>query len=364
MKLKVTKEKILGALQTVCGVVSGRSTIPILSNVLLVAEKNRLWLTATDLEVAIRCGIETEVEKIGASTLPAKRLLNIIRELPAEDVDIQIDDKNTASITCGQSYFKVMGLSDEHFPPLQKFNGGFSYTLEQSVFKDMLQKTSYAASMDESRFVLNGVLLTFKNDKLTIVATDGRRLALAEHEMEFPKEAETELILPTKAVNELLHSLRDEGTVRIQTTKTQVSFQCGDTLLISKMIEGTYPNFRQVIPSQCEERVTIERETLLTAIRRVALLASEKQNSVRLTFSKNKLQVSIETPDVGEAREILPVKYTGKEIQVAFNPDFIMDPLRNLTSDEIFFEMTDEMSPGVIKCDVPFIYVLMPMRVG
>ena len=152
--------------------------------------------------------------------------------------------------------------------------------------------------------------------------------------------------------------------MKIQATKTQVAFEFGDVLLISKLIEGTYPNFKQVIPSQCDERVTIERESLLTAVKRVALLTSEKSNSVKLTFGKNKLQITATTPDVGEAHESMPIKYTGKEISVAFNPEFLMDPLRNVSSDEVFFELTDALSPGVIKCDMPFVYVLMPMKIG
>ena len=364
MKLAVIKEKFLAGLQMVNGVVSARSTLPILSNTLLQAEKGKLWLTATDLEVTARCSVEAEVGKTGATTLPAKRLFNIIRELPANEVELEIDDKDVASITCGQSFFKIVGLSEEEFPPLPKFDGGFSYAIDQGALKEMLRKTSYAASTDETRYILNGNLLSFRGDKLSVVATDGRRLALVEHELEFPKEAEAEMIVPSKAVNELLHALRDEGPMKIQTTKNQVAFQFGDVLLISKLIDGTFPNFKQVIPSQCEQRVAIEREGLLTALRRVSLLASDKSNSIKLTFNKNKLMISAVTPDVGEAHESLPIKYAGKEISVAFNPDFVMDPLKNLACDEIFVELTDDLSPGVIKCDVPFIYVLMPMRVG
>jgi len=364
MKLIVSKDKLLTGLQMINGVVGTRTTLPILSNALLQAEKGKLWLTATDLEVTVRSGIEAEVAKSGASTLAARRLFSIVRELPAEDIRTEIDDKNVASITCGQSFFKIVGLSNDEFPPLPKFDTGYGYTLDQATFKEMLQKTSYAASTDETRYILNGSLLSFKGDKLTIVATDGRRLALAEHELEFPKEAEADIIVPTKAVNELLHSLADSGTMKIQTTKTQVAFEFGDVLLISKLIEGTYPNFKQVIPSQCDERVTIERESLLTAVKRVALLTSDKSNSIKLTFGKNKLQITATTPDVGEAHESLPIKHTGKEISVAFNPEFLMDPLRNLSSDEVFFELTDALSPGVIKCDMPFVYVLMPMKIG
>jgi DNA polymerase-3 subunit beta len=228
----------------------------------------------------------------------------------------------------------------------------------------MLKKSAYAASGDETRYVLNGVFLSFKDNKLIMVATDGRRLALVEHEVEFPQEAAADMILPTKAVNELLHTLGEDGELKIEYNENQIVLEFSEIVVASKLIEGTYPNFRQVIPSQCEERVTVERESLLTALKRVSLLTSDKSSATKLTFGKNKLTVSANTPDVGEAREILPIKYTGKEITVAFNPEYMMDPLRNLSNDEIFVELTDDLSPGVIKCDIPFLYVLMPMRVG
>jgi DNA polymerase-3 subunit beta len=363
MKLKVMKEKFITALHVVNGVISGRSTLPILSNVLVKGEKSKLWLTGTDLEVTIRYGVDAEGAKTGATTLPARRLLSIVRELPVEEILLELDDKNTTSISCGQSFFRILGLPEEEFPPLPKFEGAPSYSLNQGALKEMLRKTSYAASTDETRHVLNGNLVSFKGGKMTVVATDGRRLAMVEHEMEIPREREGELILPTKAVNELLDALHDDGPLKILTSKNQVAFQFDDVLLITKLIEGTYPNYKQVVPSESEQRIAVDRESLLTAIRRVALLTSEKSNSVKLTFAKNNLQVSTVTPEVGEARETLPVKYAGKDLTIAFNPEFLMDPLRNVTSDEVFLEFTDELSPGVIKCNVPFVYVLMPVRV-
>jgi DNA polymerase-3 subunit beta len=228
----------------------------------------------------------------------------------------------------------------------------------------MLKKTAYAASSDETRFVLNGVLLSFRDGKLTMVATDGRRLALVESEVEFPDEAEGDMILPTKAVSELLHVLGEEGDLKIYAKENQIVFEFDDVLLASKLIDGTYPNYRQVIPTQCEERVTVEREVLLTALKRASLLTTDKSSATKLTFNDNQLVVVTTSPDVGEARETLAIKYTGKEITVAFNAEYMMDPLRNLSNDEIFVELTDDLSPGVIKCDIPFLYVLMPMRIS
>lgn len=364
MKLKITKTALLDGLQKVQNIVSLRSTLPILSNVKLEAKDKTLQMTTTDLDVTIRCGVEAEVQAEGASTLPVKRLSGIIRELPDKLIEIDIDDKNIGSVRCESSSFKLNGLSEDEFPPMAKPETKYAYRLDQGAFKEMLRKTSYAVSTDESRFILNGVLLSFKANKLTVVATDGRRLALVEQEVEFPKEADIQAIVPIKTVTELVHVLADEGELKIQASATLITFEFGTTLISSKLIEGNYPNYRQVIPAKCEERITVEKESLLTALRRVALLTSDKSNAAKLTFGKNKIVISAVTPDVGEARETVPIKYAGKEITVAFNPEFAMDPLKTLTSDEIVIELTDELSPGVIKCDIPFLYVLMPMRVS
>ena len=364
MKIMVTKSAMLEGLQAVQNVVSIRTTLPVLSNVLINAEKSRLLLTTTDLDVSVCCGIEAKIAKAGATTLPVRRFSSIVREMPEGEIEIEVDDKDVASLKCGSSFFRIVGLSEEEFPPISKPDGKHSYALDQGVFKDMLRKTAYAVSTDETRFVLNGVLLSFKEGKLVMVATDGRRLALSEHEVEFPKEAEADMILPAKVANELTHTLKDEGPLKIYANANRIMFEFGTVVVASKLIDGTYPNYRQVIPAQSEQRVTIEREGLLTALKRVSLVTTEKSNATKLTFAKNNLVVSMTTPDIGEARETLPIKYTAKEITVAFNPEYMMDPLKNLTCDEVFLELTDELSPGVIKCDVPFLYVLMPMRIS
>jgi DNA polymerase-3 subunit beta len=321
-------------------------------------------MTTTDLDVSVKCGVEAEVLQTGVSTLPARRLLSIVKELAAEEMEIDIDDKYAATITCGASFFKIMGQSDDEFPPLPDFKGKFAYTLEQRAFKVMLSNVAYGASSDETKYVLNGVYLSFSGDKLTVVATDGRRLALAEQELEFPKEAEAEMIVPTKAVNELLHALKDEGQLKIYFAGNQVMFEFDSISIVSKLIDGNYPNYKQVIPAQSAERVQIDREALLTAVRRVALLTSERSNAVKLEFGKNKLKISAVSPDIGEAHETIAIKYTGKELSIGFNPEYLMDPLRHLTPDDVYLELTDELSPGVVKCDIPFLYVLMPMRVS
>lgn len=364
MKFSVSKEKLLEGLQTVQSVVSTRTTLPILSNVLLQANEGRLYFTTTDLDVGVRGSVEATIEKTGSTTLPARRLFSIVRELPTAEIQVEVDSKNVASIRCGPSYFKILGLPEEEFPPLPKFEDAKVFTIPQKELKDGLKKTSYAISADETRYVLNGILCSFKDNKLTLVATDGRRLALVDIELEFPRSQEVEIIVPTKAVNELQRLLGDEGDVKVTVSENQVAFELQQTLLVSKLIEGNYPNYRQVIPAETKERVTLEREVFLNSVHRVSLLASEKSNSVKLVFSKNNIDIMANTPEVGEARESLPVQYKGREFSIAFNPEFLMAPLRNLAADEVYLDLTDEMSPGVIKVQTPFLYVLMPMRIS
>jgi DNA polymerase III subunit beta len=364
MKFSATKEKLLEGLQQVQNVVSTRTTLPILSNVLLQAKEGAVHLTTTDLDVGVRGSFEANVDKVGATTLPARRLFTIIRELPSSEISIEVDGKNAASIRSGQSFFKILGLPEEEFPPLPKFENAKVVTMRQKDLHDGLRKTAYAISTDETRYVLNGVLFSFKENKLTLVATDGRRLAMLDIELEFPRSHEAEIIVPTKAVTELQRLLKDDGEVKISVGSGQIAFDLNNTLLVSKLIEGNYPNYKQVIPSEAKERVTLERETFLNSLRRVSLLASDKSNSIKLNFSKNNIEITANTPEVGEARESLPVAYKGRDFSIAFNPEFLMAPLRNLTEDEVFFDLIDEMSPGVLNIQTPFLYVLMPMRVS
>ena len=364
MKFSIAKDKLLEGLQTVQNVVSTRTTLPILSNVLIRAEDGALSLTTNDLDVGMRCSVEAKIEKAGGTTLPARRLAGIVKELPVAEVQVEVDGKNTASIRCGPSFFKMMGLAEEEFPALPKLETAKGFTLKQKDLKDALRKTSYGMSTDETRYVLNGILFAFKENKLTLVATDGRRLALVDLEAEFPRSNEVDVVVPAKCIAELQRLLGDEGDVKLSVGENQIAFEAGGRLLVSKLIEGNYPNYRQVIPQESRERVTIEREQLLNAVRRVALLSSEKSNSVKLNFTKNNLEITANTPEIGEARESLAINYKSKEFSVAFNPGFLMDPLRNLTDEEIHLEVSDEMSPGVIKITTPFLYVLMPMRIS
>jgi DNA polymerase-3 subunit beta len=369
MHLAISKEQILAGLQSVQNVVSTRTTLPILSNVLLRGEGNRLELTATDLDVTITCNVEASVKKAGTTTMPVKKLLGIARELSSTEMELETDDKNVTSLRSGSSFFKIRGLGAEEFPPLPKFRDDKKVLLPQEKLRLMLKKTSFAVSTDESRYVLNGIFISLKEHKLTMVATDGRRLALVDEEVDISEKSQGEFIVPAKAVNELNRLLQEKGEVEIKFTENQAAFTLSDdkggkTLIITKLIDGNYPNYRQVIPAEAKERITLAREEFLHALKRAEIMTSEKQNSVKLTFTKNSLAITANSPEVGEARESLAINYKGKDLAIAFNPGYLIEPLVALTTDEVYLELIDELSPGVLKINGPFLYVVMPMRLS
>ena len=369
MNLTITKEQILTGLQAVQNVVSSRTTLPILSNVLIRAEKDRVEFTATDLDVTVACSVEAKVKKPGTTTVPVKKLFGIVRELNGSEIDIEVDDKNVCIIRSGPSFYKINGLSADEFPPVPKFKDDKKVSLSQETVRAMMKKTSFAISTDESRYVLNGIFLSLKDHKMTMVATDGRRLALVDEEVDIAEKSSGEFIVPAKAVNELNRLLQEKGEVEIKHGENQASFALKDEkgfsiLVITKLIEGNYPNYKQVIPTETKERIALVREEFLQALRRAEIMTSEKANSVKLAFGKNNLAITANSPEVGEARESLAVNYKGKEMAIAFNPRYLIDALAALTEDEVFFELIDELSPGVLKINGPFLYVVMPMRLS
>src|SRR6185295_18998622 len=364
MNLTISKEQIINGLQAVQNVVSTRTTLPILSNVLMRAEGERLEFTATDLDVTITSGVEAKVKKPGASTVPVKRLFGIVRELSNSEIDLEVDEKHVCSIRSGASFYKINGLSADEFPPLPKFKEDKKVVLPQETVKGMMKKTSFAISTDESRYVLNGIFISLKDHKMTMVATDGRRLALVDEEVDVSDKSQGEFIVPAKAVNELNRLLMDKGDVEVRFAENQASFTLKDekgssVLIVTKLIEGNYPNYRQVIPAETKERISLGREEFLHALRRAEIMTSEKSNSVKLSFGKNKLEITANSPEVGEAKETLAINYKGNDLAIAFNPAYMMDPLKSLDNDEVFLELTDELSPGVMKINGPFLYVLM-----
>ena len=374
MKFKINRDHFANGLAQVLNVVGSKATMPILSNVLIEAEKDQISLTTTNLDLGIRCKIKAEVKETGAVTLPVKRLAGIVRELPNLDVVFDGAANHQVKLTSGGSTFRIMGIGKEEFPPLPEFGEDHVYSLDQADLAMMLRSVSYAQSTDESRYILNGVYFNFRDGKLSLVATDGRRLALLSKDIPTPESGGGAIILPAKTVSELTRLLDKGALVKINFNDRRAAFQIAtdkDTsglidhiYLYSKVVEGNYPNYQQVIPKETHQRIKLERELLLQCVHRAALVCSEKANSVKMKLSSNLLELTAQSPDFGEAHESMAISYSGPELQVAFNPAFLMDPLRALAKDEVFFEVKDEVSPGVFKTLETFVCVIMPVRLS
>ena len=362
MKFKVIKSKFLDALSLVQNIVGSRQGIPVLSNVLIVAGENRLVFTTTDLDMTIRCSCEAEVEREGAVTLPVKKLCGIIREVSEGMVYVECDENSTASIIAGSFKSKMYGISPKDFPPLPETENPLTFKLTQAKLRDMLRKTSYAAATDNSKPLLTGILFNFEAGKLNVVATDGRRLAFYETEVEFPDENKKDAVISQRTADQL-KALGDKGDVTIKFTGTQISFEFDDIFLSAKLLSGSYPNYRQVLLHNCANVITMNREELLAVLRRINASTTSTTNAMRLNFDNNILTITASSPEFGEAQDTVAIKYEGPPLSVIFNPEFMMDPLKNLTSDEIQIELNNSTSPGLIKSDIPFLYVIMPLRV-
>jgi DNA polymerase III subunit beta len=374
MKFKINRDHFANGLAQVLNVVGSKATMPILSNVLIEAEKDHISLTTTNLDLGIRCRIKAEIKDPGAVTLPVKRLAGIVRELPNLDVTFDGSPNHQVKLTSGGSTFRIMGIGKEEFPPLPEFGEEKAHSLAQTELATMLRSVAYAQSNDESRYILNGVYFNFRDGRLFLVATDGRRLALVSKEMEIPADTAGAIILPAKTVGELTRLLDKGEKVQISFNDRRAAFQIAtdkdasglvdNIYLYSKVVEGNYPNYQQVIPKETHQRIKLERELLLQCVHRAALVCSEKANSVKIRLSSNLLEITAQSPDFGEAHESMAISYSGPDLQVAFNPAFVMDPLKALTKDEVFFEVKDEVSPGVFKTLDNFVCVIMPVRLS
>ena len=375
MKFKINRDHFSNGLAQVLNVVGSKAAMPILSNVLIEAEKDQIALSTTNLDLGIRCKIKAEVKEGGSVTLPVKRLATIVRELPNMDVSFDAGSNHQVKIASGGSNFKIMGIGAEEFPKLPDTSEDKTFTLEQGELATMLSNVAYAQSTDETRYILNGVYFNFKDGKLALVATDGRRLALVSKELTVPAASAGAIILPAKTVAEILRLLGKGDKLTISFNERRAAFQIDtnkDTnsglsdniYLFSKVVEGNYPNYQQVIPKETHQRIKLERELFYQCVHRAALVTSEKSNSVKVKLSANLLEVTASSPDFGESHEAMAISYSGPELQVAFNPQFVMDPLKALTKDEVFFEVKDEVSPGVLKTLESFVCVIMPVRLS
>ncbi|KPK41383.1 MAG: hypothetical protein AMJ78_05625 [Omnitrophica WOR_2 bacterium SM23_29] len=366
MDLKLTKENLQKGIQMVQNAVSQKSSLPILFNILFETVKdNKIRLIATDLEIGIISTMDAEIQEEGAISIPAKKISDITKELPNVKINLTAKKNNQITIKCEKSVFKMMGLPKEEFPKVPELINVDVLTLPQKLLRAMLNMTSFAISKDETRYILTGVLFVAMENRLRLVATDGRRLAMVEKETPKSSGLTKKVIVPAKAVSELIRILRDDGEVKILFSENQISFELDDSLLITRLIEGEYPNYEQVIPKQTEGKLRLDRDKFLSATKRASLFTTPDSQSIKLEVLKNKLIISKSAQDGSESREEIDCNYNAEEMTVGFNPNYLMDALKNIDEEEIGFELTSPDKPGVIRAsDNSYVYIILPMQLG
>ena len=369
MKFVCKQEELWMAVQTVQNVVATKNTLPILANVLLETVDNQVKFVANDLEVGLRCSMNAEILKKGSTTVPAKKLSEIVRELPAgKDVEINVNDSHQMDISYegGKGKIRLLGLPVDDFPILPEFKADKSISLQQKDLKEMISRISFAVSVDPTRYVLNGALLLLDQKKISLVATDGYRLAMVEKTMEAPAKDKKNVIVPSKALAELSRLLRDAGEVKVEVLENQILFLVDQLLLTSRLIDGQFPNYEQVIPKKADKKIRVSTESLLRTSRRVSVLSAEKGASIKMEAQKNRLIITASTPELGEASEEIAAAYDGEPITVAYNGRYLQDVLKVLNDAETSLELTEPLNPTLVRPGgdaASYLCVIMPMRV-
>ena len=371
MKLSCNRRMLHEALQHVTRVVSGRTTLPILSNVLLEAGGGKLRLVAYDMEIGAQSAIAVEIETEGALTVPARMLGEVVGGLPDATVEIRSEDRSILGLTCGKSEYTINGLPAEEYPALPEVAGDTSLAISQAAMRDLIRSTVFAASTDETRAILTGILLKRDKDGLRMVATDSYRLAVktapAGAVTEEQGKDEWQLIVPARALqelNRLLDPANEETPVKVSAGEQQIRFEVGPYILISRLIEGQFPNYERVIPTDAERRLRVNREDLQGAIKRAAIVARAEASKLVFRTQEGVLTITAESGDVGKAREELPAEIEGEELEVAFNAEYLTDVLGVIGSDMVIWELTGSLSQGLLKGadDPEYLYVVMPMQ--
>jgi len=364
MKLTTTRDELLAAFQRAHVAVADTTPLPVLRNFLLDLKGQIFTVAATDLSFRVQVTLPVQGAEDGATTVDASTLLAIVRQTRPGPLEIESTDGTSVVIRSGDAVFRINAISADDFPSVPKWEDKKGIPIKRALIREMIQRTVYAAAKEEEgRQVLTGLCFQIHGTTLTVVGTDGRRLAMVEQELEGVK-GEAELIVPADIAADLPSLLDGEGMAAIIPMEGQMVIDAGDLVAIAKLLEGKYPNVRQVIPTQSSYKARIGREALLGALRRVSLFSIEKTYGVKFSFSPGTLELSAENPKSGEARERLSVEFDGKPVSLHFNAEFLMEPLKALVSDQVTLEMTDEMTPAVLRAEEPFVYVIMPLRIA
>jgi DNA polymerase-3 subunit beta len=364
MKVVCSRDELAQKLGIVVRAVSTRASVQILSGVLLRAENGRLHLAATDMELSLRSSLEAQVEGEGAVVVPGRLLVDLVRLLPADDVTFEHRaEEGVVHVTCGPSSSTLHTYSAEDFPRLPDLDAVGTFTVDREVLLDTISRVARSASRDESRPVLTGILVRFETGRLVMAATDSYRMSVKETEFE-SDTPELEAIIPARALAELGRIAQSGDTLELGVHENQVVFAAEDVWLTTRRIDGQFPNYKQLLPETFEHEVTLPRNELLEVVRRVAVMA-QRNSPLRMRFAEGELTLLAQTQDVGEARESLPVGFSGEPLEIGFNADFLREGIESVTADEIQLRLISPLRPGLIRAEGDdFWYLIMPIRIA
>ena len=367
MKISTSTAELLSTLQTVARVASTRSAIQALSGVQLVATEAGVELRATDMEIGMRVPLQAQVVRAGDAVLPARLLLEVVRQLPGDSVSLELRTEHSdVELVAGTARFHMRTLRGDDFPVLPEPGGDHQVAMPAHAFTETIARVSRSASRDETRPILTGVLVSAEAGELRMVATDSYRLSVKETALGAPLAEGFEANVPARALEELGRLVGPDTTeITIGVRTNQVVFSVGATTLSSRLIDGQFPNYRQLLPDQFEHELTVSTEELLTVVRRISLMA-QKNAPLRLAFTEGELTVSAQTPDVGEASDAMPVPFAGEPFEIGFNPEFLIAGLESAGAGDVVLKLISPLRPGLLESadGTGFLYLIMPIRLN
>jgi DNA polymerase-3 subunit beta len=367
MKFTITREKLQEGLVAVAASVPSKTTLPVLSNLLVEATRDGLRLSGTDLDIAVSTTIPASVDQEGAITLPARKLVEIVRELPSAAIRITSSGEQRVAIECGKSKFKLLGLPKEEFPafPAVKFESG--WRVPSKDLHKLISHVAFAASTEESRPILNGVLWELKNDRMRMVATNGHRLARMDVPVAGGAGQQADLIVPPKALDQIKRLFASDDEVELAKSDNHLGFRSSTTQVFTRLIEGPYPNYEQVIPRENDKLATADKAALISALRRMSIVASDQTHRIRMAFANASCKLSVQTPDLGEAQEELAVGYEGDPLEIGFNALYLLEVLKYMPTDEV--RLTFKAPERAATCEpvgwddpASYLTLVMPLR--
>lgn len=362
MKTIISRPELATLIGKIQSVVSSKPAIPILANVLIEAYNGQLTVSATDLTVSMRAQMEAHIIEEGAITLPARRFFQLVRELTVPEIELSASGDEIAYIQAGSSQFRLHGINKSEFPALPDLTHAHHFSMPAEAFKEMLSKSVFAAAREDSRHVLNGVLMKVENSNATFIGTDGKRLAKVNTAVDLGSEHKHNYLIPLKAVEEILKTLDTDAPLKISLTPDKVGIESDSTLLVTKLLSGEYPDVERVIPKESEFTLTLHREELMALLKQVALFTTDKSHSVHFILSPGELTLTANSSEIGEGKVSMPVDYSGEPFEIAFNPFFFHDILRHCSDETVSFAITKPHNPGLITDSSTANFVIMPMR--